>query len=163
MEFRGTYTPAITPLNEDMSINWNGFDAILEHLIAAGVHGIVVGGTTGEYYVHTVEERVETLRRAKDVVAGRVALIGGTGGPDGAVDIGSIRKRNFSNPLACSRIVDRKSPAAAVNPFSIYVILPVILRSCRHCPAPAAMSCECFIRSAVARGGRSHIEMMLCR
>ena len=38
MEFRGTYTPAITPLNEDMSINWNGFDAILEHLIAAGVH-----------------------------------------------------------------------------------------------------------------------------
>ena len=57
MELRGIYTPAITPLNEDMSINWNGFDAILEHLIAAGVHGIVVGGTTGEYYVHTVEER----------------------------------------------------------------------------------------------------------
>ena len=28
MEFRGIYTPAITPLNEDMSINWNGFDAI---------------------------------------------------------------------------------------------------------------------------------------
>lgn len=38
MEFRGTYTLAITPLNEDMSINWNGFDTILEHLIAAGVH-----------------------------------------------------------------------------------------------------------------------------
>ena len=79
MEFRGIYTPAITPLNEGMSIDWDGFDAILEHLIAAGVHGIVVGGTTGEYYVHTVEERVETLRRAKDFVAGRVALIGGTG------------------------------------------------------------------------------------
>ena len=79
MEFRGIYTPAITPLNEDMSIDWDGFDAILDHLIAAGVHGIVVGGTTGEYYAHTVEERVETLRRAKDVVAGRVALIGGTG------------------------------------------------------------------------------------
>ena len=79
MEFRGVYTPAITPLNEDMSIDWDGFDAILEHLIAAGVHGIVVGGTTGEYYVHSVEERVQTLRRAKDVVAGRAALIGGTG------------------------------------------------------------------------------------
>ena len=79
MEFRGIYTPAITPLNEDMSIDWDGFDAILEHLIAAGVHGIVVGGTTGEYYVHSVEERVQTLRRAKDVVAGRAALIGGTG------------------------------------------------------------------------------------
>ena len=42
MEFRGIYTPAITPLNEDMSIDWDGFDSILDHLIAAGVHGIVV-------------------------------------------------------------------------------------------------------------------------
>ena len=40
MEFRGTYTPAITPLNEDMSINWNGFDAILEHLIADSHSGL---------------------------------------------------------------------------------------------------------------------------
>ena len=79
MEFRGIYTPAITPLAPDMSIDWDGFAAILEHLIETGVHGIVVGGTTGEYYAHSTEERIESLRRAQDIVAGRVALIGGTG------------------------------------------------------------------------------------
>ncbi|MEK9962139.1 MAG: hypothetical protein VXB94_11295, partial [Rhodobiaceae bacterium] len=30
MEFRGIYTPAITPLAPDMSIDWDGFATILE-------------------------------------------------------------------------------------------------------------------------------------
>ena len=35
MKFRGIYTPAITPLNDDESIDWNGFDTVLEFLIDA--------------------------------------------------------------------------------------------------------------------------------
>ena len=65
MKFRGIYTPAITPLAPDMSIDWGGFAAILEHLIATGVHGIIICGTTGEYYAHSAEERLESLRRAQ--------------------------------------------------------------------------------------------------
>ena len=53
MKIRGIYTPAITPLRQDGEIDWDGFAAILEHLVAAGVDGIVVGGTTGEYYAHS--------------------------------------------------------------------------------------------------------------
>ena len=79
MKFRGIYTPAITPLNEDESIDWNGFDTVLEFLIEAGVDGIIIGGTTGEYYAHSTEEREAALKRASDVVAGRLPLIGGTG------------------------------------------------------------------------------------
>ena len=79
MEFRGIYTPAITPLDDQGRIDWDGFAAILEHLVAAGVNGIIIGGTTGEYYAHTTEERLESLRRAKEVVGSRVAMIGGTG------------------------------------------------------------------------------------
>ena len=48
MKFRGIYTPAITPLDADGNIDWDGFATILEYLVAAGVDGIVVGGTTGE-------------------------------------------------------------------------------------------------------------------
>jgi 4-hydroxy-tetrahydrodipicolinate synthase len=79
MKFRGIYTPAITPLHDDESIDWNGFDTVLEFLIDAGVDGIIIGGTTGEYYAHSTEEREIALKRAADVVAGRLPLIGGTG------------------------------------------------------------------------------------
>ena len=79
MQFRGIYTPAITPLNDDESIDWDGFDTVLEFLISAGVNGIIIGGTTGEYYAHSTEERETVMQRAADVVAGRVPLIGGTG------------------------------------------------------------------------------------
>ena len=79
MKIRGIYTPAITPLRQDGEIDWDGFAAILEHLVSAGVDGIVVGGTTGEYYAHSKEERLESLRRAKDIVGTRAVMVGGTG------------------------------------------------------------------------------------
>ena len=79
MKIRGIYTPAITPLRQDGEIDWDGFATILEHLVAAGVDGIVVGGTTGEYYAHSTEERLESLRRAKDIVGTRAVMVGGTG------------------------------------------------------------------------------------
>ena len=50
MRFEGIYTPVVTPHNDDCSINRDDFAAVIEHLIASGVHGIIVAGTTGEYY-----------------------------------------------------------------------------------------------------------------
>ena len=41
MDFEGIYTPVITPFNDDFSIDRKGFAAVIEHLIEAGVHGIV--------------------------------------------------------------------------------------------------------------------------
>ena len=79
MKFEGIYTPAITPLHDDQSIDWDGFAAVLESLISAGVHGIIIGGTTGEYYAHSAEERMQTLVKAKEIVGTRLPLIGGTG------------------------------------------------------------------------------------
>ena len=49
MKFEGIYPPVITPYHEDHSIDRDGTAAMIEHLISAGVHGIVVGGTTGGY------------------------------------------------------------------------------------------------------------------
>ena len=79
MEFRGIYTPAITPLNDDMSINREGVADVLEHLIAEGVNGIILAGTTGEYYAHSMEERIDLLKFGCQVINGRVPVVGGTG------------------------------------------------------------------------------------
>ncbi|MDR0278883.1 MAG: dihydrodipicolinate synthase family protein [Paucimonas sp.] len=79
MKFAGIYTPAVTPLNEDGSIDKAGFAAVLDYLVESKIHGIIIGGSTGEYYAHTAQERFELAAQAKDVINGRLPLIIGTG------------------------------------------------------------------------------------
>ncbi|HAK53456.1 MAG TPA: dihydrodipicolinate synthase family protein [Gammaproteobacteria bacterium] len=79
MQFEGIYTPIITPFYDDGSINEEGFIQVIEFLIDAGSHGIVVGGTTGEYYAQTLEERVHLLQIAHRAINGRATLMAGVG------------------------------------------------------------------------------------
>lgn len=79
MKFDGIYTPIVTPYNEDHMIDRNGFASVTEFLIDKGVNGLVVAGTTGEYYAQTADERFEMMRFAKTCIAGRVPMIVGTG------------------------------------------------------------------------------------
>ena len=58
MKFEGIYTPVITPHREDGSIDRDAFAAQIEWLIASGVHGLINGGSTGEYYAQSMQERL---------------------------------------------------------------------------------------------------------
>ena len=79
MEFNGIYTPVITPYRDDYSIDETAYAACIEQLIADGVHGIIIAGTTGEYYAQTIEERVRLLSLGCEIIDGRLPVIGGTG------------------------------------------------------------------------------------
>ncbi|WP_087002006.1 dihydrodipicolinate synthase family protein [Rhizobium sullae] len=79
MKFEGIYTPAVTPLDRDGQIDRVAFSAVIEHLIDAGVHGVIVGGSTGEYYAQSSQERFELAAYAKDVIGTRLPLVIGTG------------------------------------------------------------------------------------
>ena len=79
MQFEGIYTPLVTPYLDDFSLNEAALAQTVEHLVTAGVHGIIVAGTTGEYYAQTYDERLDMMRRVKDLIAGRVPMIVGTG------------------------------------------------------------------------------------
>ena len=79
MEFNGIYTPVITPHFDDFSIDEAGFARMINHLIDEGVHGIIIAGTTGEYYAQSMEERQRLLALGTEIVGGRVPVIGGTG------------------------------------------------------------------------------------
>ncbi len=79
MQFEGIYTPLITPYHDDFSVNEVALADTVEHLIAAGVHGLIVAGTTGEYYAQTHEERVWMMNRVAELIKGRVPMIVGTG------------------------------------------------------------------------------------
>ncbi len=79
MNFEGIFTPVITPHHDDGSVDHDAFAAQIDHLINAGVHGLINGGSTGEYYAQSIEERQELASFAKDVIGDRVPLIVGTG------------------------------------------------------------------------------------
>ncbi|KQQ64353.1 4-hydroxy-tetrahydrodipicolinate synthase [Pseudomonas sp. Leaf127] len=79
MKFEGIYTPAITPLKAGGAIDAPAFAQVLEYLIEQKVHGIIIGGSTGEYYAHTAQERFDLAAQARDVINGRLPLIIGTG------------------------------------------------------------------------------------
>ena len=75
----GIYTPVVTPMTADYAVNWDALAEIVENLIDKGVHGVISGGSTGENYAQTVEERTTVALFTKDVVKGRVPLVVGTG------------------------------------------------------------------------------------
>ncbi|MEM9350619.1 MAG: dihydrodipicolinate synthase family protein [Pseudomonadota bacterium] len=79
MQFEGIYTPIITPYFDDFTCNQEALAATVELLIGAGVNGIIVAGTTGEYYAQTKKERVWLMGRVKEMIGGRVPMIVGTG------------------------------------------------------------------------------------
>jgi 4-hydroxy-tetrahydrodipicolinate synthase len=78
MNFDGIFTPVITPYSADGGIDDSAYIAQIEHLIDAGVHGIIVGGSTGEYYAQSIQERQLTAKIASQVINGKVPLVVGT-------------------------------------------------------------------------------------
>lgn len=78
-QFDGIYTPVVTPYRADGAVNRDALADVIDHLIDAGVHGLITGGSTGENYAQTVAERIEIARFTHDRIAGRVPLVVGTG------------------------------------------------------------------------------------
>ncbi len=79
MKFEGIYTPVVTPHTDAFEIDRKRFELVINMLIDAGVSGLIVAGTTGEYYAQTAEERVELMQLAHKIIDKRVPLIIGTG------------------------------------------------------------------------------------
>ena len=101
MQFSGIYTPVITPFHDDGSIDEGGFAQVVEFLIDAGVHGIVVAGTTGEYYAQTTAERVGLMQAAHGVINGRVPLMVGVGAirTEDAIELAQAAKQTGADAL----------------------------------------------------------------
>ncbi len=79
MKFEGIYTPVVTPHTSNFEIDKDKFVQTIDMLIDAGVAGLIVAGTTGEYYAQSAEERVMLMNLAHETIKKRVPLIIGTG------------------------------------------------------------------------------------
>ncbi|MGI9202623.1 MAG: dihydrodipicolinate synthase family protein [Woeseiaceae bacterium] len=77
MQFEGIYVPIITPFFDDLAIDYDAFGDVIDWQIDNGTHGVIVGGSTGEFFSLSDNERTEQLRYAAERIAGRVPLIAG--------------------------------------------------------------------------------------
>lgn len=76
--FEGILCPTATPFDAQGQVDLKAYDRLLGSLLAAGVHTLIPGGTTGEYYAQTTQERASVIKAAADRAKGKARLIAGT-------------------------------------------------------------------------------------
>jgi 4-hydroxy-tetrahydrodipicolinate synthase len=75
--FSGVYVAMVTPMTADENIDCGALSRLTEELIAAGVHGLIPLGSTGEYYALDARERQDVLQTVLEAAAGRVPVVAG--------------------------------------------------------------------------------------
>jgi 4-hydroxy-tetrahydrodipicolinate synthase len=75
---RGSFPPLVTPFRGG-KVDYNKFAELAERQVQQGSHGIVVAGTTGEPSSLSMDERIELLKVALSVIAGRIQVVAATG------------------------------------------------------------------------------------
>jgi len=71
MKIKGIYTPVVTPFRENFEIDFESLEKILKFLLKKKIHGIVVGGTTGEYFSLNFQERIQLFEFVKKIVGNK--------------------------------------------------------------------------------------------
>ena len=73
----GIVPPMVTPLHDRDELDAAGLERLLEHVLAGGVSGLFVLGTTGEAASLGYRLRYELVQRVSEQVAGRVPVLVG--------------------------------------------------------------------------------------
>ncbi|KAM0417432.1 hypothetical protein ACHAPT_012581 [Fusarium lateritium] len=105
-ELTGILVALITPFTADGAVDLPALDVHIQRQIDAGVHGLVPGGSTGEFTALTVDERKAVLEQCIKSAAGRVPVIAGIG------------------DLTTAPVVDLAKHAAKVGAASLMVVPP---------------------------------------
>ncbi len=75
----GSQVALVTPMMENGDIDWDGLDKLVDFHLTEGTDAIVAVGTTGESATLDCEEHCAVIKRVVGRVAGRIAVIAGTG------------------------------------------------------------------------------------
>lgn len=85
-------TAMVTPFDDHQQLDEKRLASLIEHLLAHGTQGILVGGTTGEAPTLTEDEKLTLLKKAAEIVDGRVPIVAGTGSNSTAATIAFTKK-----------------------------------------------------------------------
>lgn len=77
--FTGAGVALATPMNDDLSVNFDVMGQLIEEQIAGGTDALIICGTTGESATMSHDEHIECIKYAVDKAAKRIPVIAGTG------------------------------------------------------------------------------------
>jgi 4-hydroxy-tetrahydrodipicolinate synthase len=110
MRFEGIYTPIITPFHADGSVDWDGYGDVIDWQIENGVAGVIIGGSTGEFYAMSKEERLAQFRFAASRINGRIEFMAG---------VNDIRVDECLEITAAARDAGAQSLLVAAPPYAL--------------------------------------------
>ena len=73
---RGVIVPLVTPFNEDYSIDLQALEEHINYLQRAGVNGIFINATTGEFTSLSFEEKKLLAEKGREMVTSTFYLVG---------------------------------------------------------------------------------------
>jgi 4-hydroxy-tetrahydrodipicolinate synthase len=77
-DWHGTFVVSATPFTRDGDLDEAAFVHLMESFVEDGVQGIIVAGSTGEWYTQSVDERSYLFSLARSAVPRSVVLLAGT-------------------------------------------------------------------------------------
>lgn len=89
--FQGVVPPVVTPLTTDFRVDYASFTRVIEHLLAGGVHGLFILGSTSEVVFHDEATRRAILEHAVKITNGRAPILAGVIDPTTDRVIGHAR------------------------------------------------------------------------
>lgn len=78
-KFKGVYAALMTPFQTNGAVDYEALKVLADHCIDAGLTGLYVGGSTGEGFLLTEEERMEVFRTVGKHLGGKCNLFAHVG------------------------------------------------------------------------------------
>jgi 4-hydroxy-tetrahydrodipicolinate synthase len=76
-KLHGVLVALVTPMKANLEIDFNTLERHIAAMIAAGVHGLIPLGSTGEFYALSAQERHDVLQATLKAADGRVPIVAG--------------------------------------------------------------------------------------
>ncbi len=78
VDWHGSFAVIVTPFTKEGGVDERGYRRVVDLVIEAGCHGVISGGSTGQFFLMTPDERKRIFSIAADQTGGRVPVLAGT-------------------------------------------------------------------------------------
>ena len=102
LPLKGIIPPVITPLIDNTTIDVQGLENLIEHMISGGVHGLFILGTTGEAPSLNCKLRKDFIKRTCDLVNHKIPVLVGI--TDTSFE-GSLEIAEYSQSVGADAVV----------------------------------------------------------
>lgn len=128
----GVFTALATPLTANGAIDYPALERLLDAQLTAGVHGVVLLGTTAETPTLSAEEKKQLLDFCVPRLRGKCKIIIGTGSNSTAAAVENTRQALAYNPdavLVVTPYYNKPNPAGLIAHYKAVAALgaPIVL------------------------------------